>query len=78
MEIEEGSDLRYMQIHISIDLGRNLPGSKLVNYFSKVEFLSSIEKHSTGLICYALLEFDNLYFVSPNIGFPIAYNCFLN
>ncbi len=25
-----------------------------------------------------LLEFDNLYFVSPNIGFPIANNCFLN
>ena len=24
------------------------------------------------------MEFDNLYFVSPNIGFPIAYNCFLN
>jgi hypothetical protein len=60
MEIEEGSDLRYMQIHISIDSGRNLPGSKLVNYFSKVEFLSTIEKHSTGLICYALLKFDNL------------------
>ena len=25
-----------------------------------------------------LVEFDNLYFVSPKIGWPIAYNCFLS
>lgn len=59
MEKEEGSNLRYMQIHISIDSGINLPGSKLINFFSKVEFLSTIEKNSKGLICYASLEFDN-------------------
>jgi len=60
MEIEEDTNLRYMQIHISIDSGRNLPGSKLINFFSSVEFLSTIEKKSNGLICYALLKFDNL------------------
>lgn len=59
MEKEEDSNLRYMQIHISIDSGINLPGSKLINFFSKVEFLSTIEKNSNGLICYASLEFDN-------------------
>ncbi len=59
MENVEDSDLRYMQIHISIDSGINLPGSKLINFFSKVEFLSTIEKNSNGLICYASLEFDN-------------------
>ena len=60
MEKEDDSNLRYMQIHISTDSGRNLPGSKLINFFSKVEFLSTIEKKSNGLICYALLKFDNL------------------
>jgi|TARA_B100001094_G_scaffold306519_1_gene337364 hypothetical protein len=59
MQTSNDLGLRYMQIHISLESGKNLPGSKWVSSFTKVEFLSIIERTNQGFTCFALLNFDN-------------------
>jgi len=64
MTDNDGLNLRYMQVHISIESGKNLPGSSWVDSFSKIEFLSLIEKKSDGLLCYASFDFEDDKYLS--------------
>jgi len=60
-------DLRYMQIEISSEIGKNLPGYQIINQFRFCEFLSIISTNENGIKCYLRVEFDdreNLH--SPN------------
>ncbi len=59
MTDHDGLNLRYMQVHISIESGKNLPGSSWIDSFSKVEFLSLIGKNPNGLFCYASFDFED-------------------
>ncbi|MBT6683950.1 MAG: hypothetical protein HOB55_03720 [Euryarchaeota archaeon] len=56
----EDLNLRFMQISISIHSGSNLPGSNWVSSFTKVEFITMLEKSHEGLIGYFKLKFDDV------------------
>ena len=50
-------DLRYMQLEISIDSAKELPGSILPKYFVNSEFVSKIRITDEGLECYLKIDF---------------------
>lgn len=50
-------DLRYMQLEISIDSAKELPGSILPKYFLNCEFVSKIRITNKGLECYLKIDF---------------------
>ncbi|RAH14229.1 MAG: hypothetical protein CMB20_003675 [Methanobacteriota archaeon] len=50
-------DLRYMQLEISIDSAKDLPGSILPKYFVNSEFVSKIRITDEGLDCYLKIDF---------------------
>ena len=50
-------DLRYMQLEISIDSAKDLPGSILPKYFVNSEFVSKIRITDEGLECYLKIDF---------------------
>ena len=50
-------DLRYMQLEISIDSAKELPGSILPKYFVNSEFVSKIRITDEGLECYLKIYF---------------------
>ena len=52
-------DLRYMQIEITMEAGRNLPGYILQNFFTNCEFVSKIGWVDRALECYLKVDFDN-------------------
>ena len=52
-------DLRYMQIEITMEVGRNLPGYILQNFFSNCEFVSKIGWIDKALECYLKVDFDD-------------------
>jgi len=52
-------DLRYMQIEITMEAGRNLPGYILQNFFSNCEFVSKIGWNDKALECYLKVDFDD-------------------
>ena len=52
-------DLRYMQIEITMEAGRNLPGYILQNFFTNCEFVSKIGWIDRALECYLKVDFDN-------------------
>lgn len=52
-------DLRYMQIEITMEAGRNLPGYILQNFFTNCEFVSKIGWNDRALECYLKVDFDN-------------------
>lgn len=52
-------DLRYMQIEITMEAGRNLPGYTLQNFFTNCEFVSKIGWIDEALECYLKVDFDN-------------------
>ena len=58
-EISEQLDLRFMQIHFSIQSGSNLPGIEIANAFSMTEFITTISKSDEGLVAYVKLEFTD-------------------
>jgi len=53
------SDLRYMQIEITLEAGRDLPGYILQNFFSNCEFVSKIGWIGKALECYLKVDFDD-------------------
>ena len=50
-------DLRYMQLEISVDSAKDLPGSILPKYFLNCEFVSKIRITQEGLECYLKIDF---------------------
>ena len=52
-------DLRYMQIEITMEAGRELPGYILQNFFSNCEFVSKIGWIDDALECYLKVDFDD-------------------
>ncbi len=50
-------DLRYMQLEISVDSAKDLPGSILPKYFLNCEFVSKIRITHEGLECYLKIDF---------------------
>ena len=52
-------DLRYMQIEITMEAGRNLPGYILQDFFTNCEFVSKIGWIDKALECYLKVDFDN-------------------
>jgi len=50
-------DLRYMQLEISVDSAKDLPGSILPKYFLNCEFVSKIRITDEGLECYLKIDF---------------------
>lgn len=52
-------DLRYMQIEITMEAGRDLPGYILQNFFSNCEFVSKIGWNDKALECYLKVDFDD-------------------
>lgn len=52
-------DLRYMQIEITMEAGRDLPGYVLQNFFTNCEFVSKIGWINKGLECYLKVDFDD-------------------
>ena len=50
-------DLRYMQLEISVDSAKDLPGSILPKYFLNCEFVSKIGITDVGLECYLKIDF---------------------
>ena len=52
-------DLRYMQVHFSLQEGSSLPGSKLAYHFLNTEFITVIEKNERGMMCYVKFEFKD-------------------
>lgn len=52
-------DLRYMQIEITMEAGRNLPGYILQDFFTNCEFVSKIGWIEKALECYLKVDFDN-------------------
>ena len=52
-------DLRYMQVHFTLQTGSSLPGSKLANHFLNTEFITMIGKNKHGMTCYVKFEFKD-------------------
>lgn len=52
-------DLRYMQIEITMEAGRDLPGYVLQNFFTNCEFVSKIGWIDKALECYLKVDFDD-------------------
>ena len=52
-------DLRYMQIEITMEAGRELPGYILQNFFTNCEFVSKIGWIDDALECYLKVDFDD-------------------
>ena len=52
-------DLRYMQIEITMEAGRDLPGYVLQNFFTNCEFVSKIKWIDDALECYLKVDFDD-------------------
>lgn len=52
-------DLRYMQIEITMEAGRDLPGYILQNFFTNCEFVSKIGWIDDKLECYLKVDFDD-------------------
>lgn len=50
-------DLRYMQVEITVEAGKELPGRALQNFFNSCEFVSMINWDADGLNCYMKLDF---------------------
>jgi len=48
-----------MQIEITMEAGRNLPGYTLQNFFTNCEFVSKIGWIDEALECYLKVDFDN-------------------
>ena len=52
-------DLRYMQVHFTLQTGSSLPGSKLADHFLNTEFITMIEKNKHGMTCYVKIEYKD-------------------
>lgn len=52
-------DLRYMQIEISMDAAKNLPGHGLQDFFSLCEFVSHIRWDERSIECYLKVVYDD-------------------
>ena len=52
-------DLRYMQVEITIEVGKDLPGAALQSYFQSCEFVSFIKWENSILHCYVKLEYED-------------------
>lgn len=52
-------DLRYMQVEITIEVGRELPGAELQQFFNSCEFVSMIRFEEGVLHCYLKLDYDD-------------------
>lgn len=52
-------DLRYMQVDITIDSGRDLPGISLTQDFHRVEFLTKMGSSKEGLHALIRIDYDD-------------------
>lgn len=52
-------DLRYMQIEISMEAAKNLPGHDLQDFFERCEFVSKIGWIDKALECYLKVDFED-------------------
>lgn len=52
-------DLRYMQIEISMEAAKNLPGHGLQDFFSLCEFVSHIRWDERSIECYLKVVYDD-------------------
>ena len=52
-------DLRYMQIEISMEAAKNLPGHGLQDFFSLCEFVSHIGWDERSIECYLKVVYDD-------------------
>ena len=52
-------DLRYMQIEISMEAAKNLPGQGLQDFFSLCEFISHIGWDERSIECYLKVVYDD-------------------
>lgn len=58
-EISDNLDLRFMQIHFSLQSGSKLPGSQIADAFTMTEYVTTISKSNEGLVTYVKLEFSD-------------------
>ena len=65
-----GSDLnlRYMQVELSMEIGSDLPGSKIPESFPMCEYITLLERTEKGLLCYLRLEFEHPEALKGNYG----------
>ena len=61
-------NLRYMQVEISLEIGSDLPGSKIPETFPICEYITLLERTEKGLVCYLRLEFDNPVILQGSYG----------
>ena len=52
-------DLRYMQVDITVDSGRDLPGMSLTQDFHRVEFLTKMSSSEEGLHALIRIDYDD-------------------
>jgi len=52
-------DLRYMQIDISRESARELPGVDMTNTLTHVEFVTRISSNERGMVCFLKIGFDD-------------------
>lgn len=57
--ISEQLDLRFMQVHFSLQSGSELPGMEIADAFSMTEFITTISKSDDGLVAYVKFEFSD-------------------
>ena len=57
--VMDALDLRYMQVHFSLQTGSSLPGARLPNHFMNTEFITLIGKNEHGMTCYVKFEFKD-------------------
>ena len=61
-------NLRYMQVELSLEIGSDLPGSKIPETFPICEYITLLERTEKGLVCYLRLEFDNPVILEGSYG----------
>ncbi len=61
-------NLRYMQVELSLEIGSDLPGSKIPETFPICEYITLLERTEKGLVCYLRLEFDNPVILQGSYG----------